>query len=331
MRERGTTAMKPQQFTIPQQYMVGEIKIDTKAQLDRTYTRLLLDAFVPFQEAMLAYLDDLHTKHDLQLVKRQLGEVQKQQEKKSKEWEQTFLLFEQTDKSEREKIGGRLQDIQNEENALFQTYMELLKKLDIETRSQAILYHKKEDIIKLLQRRQEMLEEGSWEKIGGKDNKSHVFSLMGDDSIGFGFSKITLQASPINDIFDWMTQYHSDVLPPCDPFPPSPAPKQATVPEKKEGPSQPKTEFLHVPNEVTASIRTFLAIRRPSYTLRSLLDRSDDGKKAWLALLTRKLHDETVEHVSDVIIELEPQKYMTIQNVQDPPATQKSPDSHVPS
>jgi hypothetical protein len=214
----GTSTLKPQQFTIPQQFMVGDIKIDTKAQLDRTYMRLLIDAFVPFQEAMLAYLDDLHAKHDPQLVKRQLGEVQKQQVKKSKDWEQTVLLFKKTDKSEHEKMAGRLQDIQNEENALFQTDMELLKKLDLETRSQTILYHKKEDIIKLLQRRQEMLEEGTWEKIGGKDKMSHVFSLMGDDSIGFGFSKITLQASPINDIFDWMTHYHSDVLPPGDPY-----------------------------------------------------------------------------------------------------------------
>jgi hypothetical protein len=45
--------MKPQQFTIPQQFMVGDIKIDTKAQLERTYTRLLIDAFVPYQEEML--------------------------------------------------------------------------------------------------------------------------------------------------------------------------------------------------------------------------------------------------------------------------------------
>ena len=29
--------MKPQEFTIPQQFMVGDIKINTKAQLDRTY------------------------------------------------------------------------------------------------------------------------------------------------------------------------------------------------------------------------------------------------------------------------------------------------------
>jgi hypothetical protein len=154
---------------------------------------------------------------------------------------------------------------------------------------------------------------------------------LGDESFGFGFSKITLQASPINDIFDWMTHYHPDVLPPGDPFPPSPAPKQATVAEKQKVPSQPKTAFLQVPDEVTASIRTFLAIRRPGYTLLSLLDRSDDDKRAWLALLTRKLHDDTIERVSDVIIELEPNKYMTIQNVQDPPATQQSPGPHVPS
>src|SRR5260370_29390936 len=176
-----------------------------------------------------------------------------------------------------------------------------------------------------------MIEEGTWKKIGGKDKMSHVFSVIGDESYGFGFSKLTLQASPLNDIFDWMTQYHPDLLPPGDPFPPSPAPKQATVPEKKEVPSKPKTEFLLVPDEVTASIRTFLAIRRPGYTLLSLLDRSDDDKRAWLALLTRKLHDETIERVSDVIIELESNKYMTIQNVQDPPATQQSPGPHEPS
>jgi hypothetical protein len=71
--------------------------------------------------------------------------------------------------------------------------------------------------------------------------------------------------------------------------------------------------------------------RNQSYTLLSLLDRSYDDKRAWLALLTRKLHDDTIERVSDVIIELEPNKYMTIQNVQDPPATQQPPDPHVPS
>ena len=64
--------MKPQQFTIPQQYMVGDIKIDTTAQLDRTYMRLLLDAFVPYQEARLAYLDELMAKHAPQRVKEQL-------------------------------------------------------------------------------------------------------------------------------------------------------------------------------------------------------------------------------------------------------------------
>ena len=115
------------------------------------------------------------------------------------------------------------------------------------------------------------------------------------------------------------------------PFPPSPAPKQATVAEKKEPPSQPQTEFPHVSDEDTANIRTFLAIRRPGYTLLSLLDRSDDEKRAWLSLPTRKLHDETIEHVSDVIIELAPQQYMTIQNVQDPPATQPSTGTHVSS
>jgi hypothetical protein len=78
-----------------------------------------------------------------------------------------------------------------------------------------------------------MVEEGTWEKVGGKDNMSHVISLIGDDSIGFGFSKIRLQASPINDIFDWMTQYHPDSLPPGEPFPAPPAPKKAPVTEKK--------------------------------------------------------------------------------------------------
>src|SRR5207302_4339049 len=154
------------------------------------------------------------------------------------------------------------------------TTMELLEKLDIETRSQTILKHKRENILKLLQRRQEMREEGAWEKIGGKDKMSHVFSLLGDESFGFGFSKITLQASAINDIFDWMKHYHPDVLPPGDPFPPPPVAKQAIVAERKEVPSQPQTVFLYVPDEVTASIRTFLAIRRPGYSLLSLLDRS---------------------------------------------------------
>ena len=323
--------MRSQQFSIPQQYMVGAIKIDTEAKLDRTYTRLLLDAFVPYHEAMLAYLDELIAKHDPQLVKKQLKEVEKQSKKKSTEEEQMLLQLSQTDTSEQKKIMGRMQDIWNEENALRQTDRELMEKLDSETRSQTILHHKKEDIVKLLQRRQAMREEGTWEKIGGKDKMSHVFSVIGDDSIGFGFSKIMLQASPINDIFDWMMHYHPDLLPPGDPFPPSPAPKQATVPEKQEVPSTPTTELLHVPDEVTASIRTFLAIRRPGYTLLSLLDRSYDDKRAWLALLTRKLHDDTIERVSDVIIELEPNKYMTIQNVQDPPATQQPPDPHVPS
>lgn len=323
--------MKPHEFTIPQQYMVGDIKVDTKAKLDRTYLRLLLDAFVPSQEAMLASFDELLAKHDPQLVQKQLDELQKQERKKSKEWDQTHLLFEQADKSERETITGRLHDIQQEQLALHQTRMDLWKRLDSETRSHSVIQHKRENLLKLLQRRQDMLDEGTWEKIGGKDNMSHVFSIIGDDSYGFGFSKITLQASPINDIFDWMTQYHPELLPPGDPFPPSRAAKQATVPEKKKVSPQPKTEFLHVPDEVTASIRTFLAIRRPGYTLRSLLDRSQDGKRAWLAHLTRKLHDETVEQVSDVIIELEPHQYMTIQNVQDPPAAQQSPGLHVPS
>jgi len=321
----GIITMKPQPFTIPQQFMVGDIKIDTKARLDRTYLRLLLDAFVPHQEAMLASLDELMVKHDPQLVKRQLKEVEKQDQKRSKEWEQTFLLLQQTDKSEHEKIIARLQDIGDEENALSQTHLDLIKKLDIEARSQTILQHKREDVLKLLQRRQDMIEEGTWKKIGGKDNMSHVVSILGDDSIGFEFSKIKLQASPTNDIFDWMTHYHPELLPPGDPLPP-PTPKQAAVPEKKEVPSQPKTEFPQVPDQVTANIRTFLAIRRPGYSLFSLLDRSDDQKRAWLAHLTRKRHDETMERVCDVIIELEPQKYMTIQNVQDPPAIQASPD-----
>jgi hypothetical protein len=323
--------MKPQQFTIPQQFMVGDIKIDTKAQLERTYMRLLLDAFVPYQEAMLAYLDELLVKHDPQLVERQLDELQKQDRKKSKEWKQTHLLLQQTDESEHEKIMGRLLDIQDEERALRQTHMELIEKINNETRSQTVLKNKRENIIKLLQSRQEMIEEGTWEQIGGKDNMSHVFSLIGDESLGFGFSKITLRASPINDIFDWVTQYHPDLLPPGDPFPPSPFPKSVPVMEKQEVPPKPPTEFLNVPDEVTASIRTFLAIRRPGYTLLSLLDRSHDEKRAWLVLHTRKLHDETVEHVSDVIIELEPHKYMTIQNVQDPPATQQAPDPHLSS
>lgn len=323
--------MRHQQFNIPQQYMVGDIKINTKAQLDREYTRLLLDAFVPFQEAMFAYLDELIAKHDPQLVKKQLKEVEKQNNKKTTEEEHMLLQLSQTDKIEQKKIMGRVQDIWNEENALFQTNMELIKQLDLESRLQAILQRKKENITKLLQRRQEMLEEGTWEKIGGKDNMSLVVSLLGDESIEFGFSKITLQASPINDIFDWMTQYHPDFLPPGDPFPPNPTPKQTTVPEKKEAPPKPQTEFPGIPDTVTASIRTFLAIRRPGYTLLSLLDRSQDGKKAWLALLMRKLHDETVEQVSDVIIELEPHTYMTIQNVQDPPANQHSSDPHLSS
>jgi hypothetical protein len=327
----GIITMKPQPFTIPQQFMVGDIKIDTKARLDRTYLRLLLDAFVPYQEAMLAYLDKLMAKHDPQRVKDHLKEAEKQSKKKATEWEQTLHQLSQTDKSERKKITGRLLDLQNEESQLHRTQMELLEKVTLETRSQTILQKKRENILKLLQSRQAMLEEGTWEKIGGTDHMSSVFSIIGDDSYGFGFSNITLQSSPINDIFDWMTHHHPDVLPPVDPFPPSPAPKQASVAEKKEAPSQPTPEFLHVPDEITASIRTFLVIRRPGYTLLSLHDRSDDQKRAWLALLTRKRHDETMERVCDVIIELEPNKYMTIQNVQDPPATQPSPGPDVPS
>jgi hypothetical protein len=66
--------MKHQEFTIPQQFMVGDIKINTKAQLDRTYLRLLIDAFIPYQEAMLVYLDELMAKHAPQRVKEQLTE-----------------------------------------------------------------------------------------------------------------------------------------------------------------------------------------------------------------------------------------------------------------
>ena len=127
----GTTTIKPQQFTIPQQYMVGDIRINTKAQLDRTFTRLLIDAFVPYQEEMLAYLDELIVTHDPKLVERQLGDVLKQSRQRAKEWEQTILLLNQTDTSEREKIKGRAHDIQVEEDALHQTFMELLKKRDI--------------------------------------------------------------------------------------------------------------------------------------------------------------------------------------------------------
>jgi len=106
--ERGTTRMRRKEFVIPQQFMVGDIKINTKAQLKREYTRLLIDAFVPYQEEMLAFLDDLIVKHDPQLVENQLNEVQKQREKKSTEWEQTFVLANQTEKSEREKLRGKL-------------------------------------------------------------------------------------------------------------------------------------------------------------------------------------------------------------------------------
>lgn len=326
--------MRSQQFTIPHhfiQFTVGEIKVDREAKLVREYVRLLLDAFVPYQEAMLAYLDELITKHDPQLVKKQLKEVEKQSKKKSTEWEQTLDQLVQTDEPGREKIIGRLQDLQDEKSALRQTDKELMEKLDIATRSQTILHHKQEDITKLLQQRQAMVEEGTWEKIGGKDNMSSVFSFIGDESIGFGFSKITLQASPTNDIYDWMMQYHPESLPPGDPFPVPPALKKAPVPEKKEERSKPQTEFPGVPDTITANLRTFLAIRRPGYTLLSLVDRSDADKRAWLALLTRKLHDERIERVSDVIIELEPQKYMAVQNVQDPPETQQSPDAQAPS
>ena len=323
--------MKSQEFTIPQQFMVGDIKINTKALLDRTYLRLLIDAFIPCQEAMLANLDELVAKHAPQRIEEQLKEVEKHERKKHKEWEQTHLPLLQADEAEQLTILGRLHDIDDEERALHQTHMELLQQLDLVTRSQSILQDKREDILKLLQRRQDMIEEGTWEKIGGKDNMSHLFSLMGDDSYGFGFSKLSLQASPINDIFDWMTQNHPNLLPPGDPFPPSSAPSQAAVAEKKEPPSPLQTEFPHVPDEVTANIRTFLAIQRPAYTLHSLLDRSDSEKRAWLALLSRKLHDETIEQVSDVIIELKPSRYMSVQNVQEPLSTQQSPVPDTPS
>src|SRR2546423_651956 len=171
--------MKPQQFTIPQQFMVSEIKIDTKAQLDWKYMRLLIDAFVPYQEAMLAYLDELMAKHDPQLVERQLKEVERQSKKKSKEWEQTLNQLGQTDPFEEEKIIGRLEAIGDEKNALHQTFKELIEKLDIETRSQTILKHKRENMLKLLQRRQEMREEGTWEKIEGKNKRHNVFSFLG--------------------------------------------------------------------------------------------------------------------------------------------------------
>ncbi len=321
--------MRRQQFSIPQQYMVGEVKINTEAQLDTAYLRLLLDAFVPFQEAMLAYLDELIAKHDPQRVKKQLGEAEKQNKKISTEWKQMLHLLGQAGEAEQEKIVGRWQDLQIERSALHQTTMELREKVDIESHSQTIVHRKKEDIVKLLQRRQEMIEEGAWEKIGAKGKTFYLFSLIGDDSYCFEFSKISLQASPLNDIFDWMRQYHPESLPAGDPF--LTPPEESSVPEKKERPAQPATEFLNIPDEVTASIRTFLAIRRPGYTLLSLLDRSSDEKRAWLAHLTRTLHDETIECVSDVIIELEPHQYMTIQNVQDPLALQQSPGPHAPS
>ena len=160
------------------------------------------------------YLDELLVQHEPQRVRQQLDEVQKQSKKRSKDWEQTHLLFRQADASEQEKVISRLSDIQDEEMALYKTTMDLLKKLDIEARSHAVLEHKKEAITKLLKNRQAMLEEGTWEKIGGKDKMSHLFSILGDDEIGFGFSKIRLEASPINDIYDWMTQYHLESLPP---------------------------------------------------------------------------------------------------------------------
>ncbi len=311
--------------------MVGEIKVNTKAQLDITYIRLLLDVFVPYQEVMLAYLDELIVKHDPQLVNSQLKEVERQRNKRSNEEEHLLLSLSDVDASEQKKIMRVVKNIWGEEDVLHQICKELAEKLTVENHSQRILKKKQEDIKQLLKRREEMIEEGTWERVGGKDNMAHVFSLLGADSVGFGFSEISLQASPINDIFDWMKQYRPDLLPPGNPFPPSPAPKQIAVPEKNEALPQPKTEFLQVPDEVTANIRTFLTIRRPGYTLASLLDRSQDGKRAWLALLTRKLHDDTVERISDVIIELKPNKYMSIQNVQNSPADQQSPEPHEPS
>ena len=223
-----------EEVTIPQQYFVADIKVNKKAQLDRTYTKLLLDAFVPYQEAMLVYLDELLVQHEPQRVRQQLDEVQRQSKKRSKDWEQTHLLFRQADTSEQERVISRLSDIQDEEMALYKTTMDLLKKLDVEARSHAVLEHKKEAITKLLKNRQAMREEGTWEKIGGKDKMSHLFSILGNDEIGFGFSEIRLEASPINDIYDWMTQYHLESLPPGEPFPVPPAQKKAPEAEKKK-------------------------------------------------------------------------------------------------
>jgi len=203
----------------------------------------------------------------------------------------------------------------------------LLKKLDIETRSRAILQNDREYLVELLTVQQEMIEEGTWEKIGEKEKNSMVFSLLGDDCLRFEFSKKGLKARAINAIYEWTKQYHPEALPPGDPFPAPYVPKKAPESAKKVEPFKPATEFPDIPDAITASIRTFLAIKRPSYTLLSLLDRSDDEKRAWLALLTRKRHDETIEQVSDVIIELGPNKYMTIQNVQDHQATQPPPES----
>src|SRR5690348_3748399 len=61
-----------------------------------------------------------------------------------------------------------------------------------------------------------------------------------------------------------------------------------------QAPTPKPPEFPGISDKVTASIRTFLAIIRPDYTLLSLLDRSQDGKRAWLAFLARKFHDGMV-------------------------------------
>jgi hypothetical protein len=323
--------MTHQQFTIPQQFLIGDIKINTQAQLRREYTRQLIDAFVPHRDAMLSYLDELCAKYDPQLVESQLAEARKQSKKNFDKLDHLSSRLTQTEESEQKSIILRSLDIHEEENALRQTEGELRKKLGSATRSRKALEDKKEDILQLLTTRQEMREEGTWEQIGEKEKYASVFSLLGDDSLHFEFSKKELRARAINDIYDWMIHYHPESLPPGEPFPASLAPKNAPVPKKKEAPPQPQTEFSGIPDVVTANLRMFLTIRRPGYVLLSLVDRSDAEKRAWVALLTRKRHDDTVERVSDVIIELEPQKYMTIQNVQDPPAIQHSPDAQTPS
>ena len=125
------------------------------------------------------YLDELVAKHAPQRVEEQLKEVEKhEREENTRNGSKRISHFSQADEAEQVTILGRLHDIQDEERALHQTHMELLQQLDLETRSQSILQDKREDILKLLQRRQGMIEEGTWEKIGGKDNMSHVVSLL---------------------------------------------------------------------------------------------------------------------------------------------------------